>query len=419
MNLLKSLCCILTFNCFVVYATHSYPKQDTLYLSFDDAEKILSDKNVNINQQNVEMKMSEAELRQEKLFENPEISIQHNINNPVTGRYFECGKEGQSDIQISQRIYIGGQRSNRIKIAEANVRLSKSTLADTKRLLRRDLYSTMADIFYCKQKISIMQKETDVIDKILLSYDSQYNKGNISAVEVVRLKSQMVQLQKEVRGLEIDMMSKTNELRTMLRFDVNTHIVPQINEKEILGQIKNLTKDEIIEGIERRPDLEMAKQKVEMAEHNVKLQKANGLPELSVNGEWDKNGHIGHNYFGAGVTFTIPIFNRNQGTVKAAQHNLEAQMLEKEHLHDVIAIEKDQNWNRLLKLQEMVDETSKVAEEMSQQIILNVQRQYMNHNISLIELIDILDTYKEVQFTHTENKLELIKAFVSLDIQNN
>lgn len=91
MNLLKSLCCILTFNCFVVYATHSYPKQDTLYLSFDDAEKILSDKNVNINQQNVEMKMSEAELRQEKLFENPEISIQHNINNPVTGRYFECG----------------------------------------------------------------------------------------------------------------------------------------------------------------------------------------------------------------------------------------------------------------------------------------------------------------------------------------
>ena len=163
----------------------------------------------------------------------------------------------------------------------------------------------------------------------------------------------------------------------------------------------------------------MAKQKVEMAEHNVKLQKANGLPELSVNGEWDKNGNIGHNYFGAGVTFTIPIFNRNQGTVKAAQHNLEAQMLEKEHLHDVIAIEKDQNWNRLLKLQEMVDETSKVAEEMSQQIILNVQRQYMNHNISLIELIDILDTYKEVQFTHTENKLELIKAFVSLDIQNN
>ena len=105
--------------------------------------------------------------------------------------------------------------------------------------------------------------------------------------------------------------------------------------------------------------------------------------------------------------------------MKAAQHNLEAQMLEKEHLHDVIAIEKDQNWNRLLKLQEMVDETSKVAEEMSQQIILNVQRQYMNHNISLIELIDILDTYKEVQFTHTENKLELIKAFVSLDIQNN
>ena len=44
MNLLKSLCCILTFNCFVVYATHSYPKQDTLYLSFDDAEKIFKSK---------------------------------------------------------------------------------------------------------------------------------------------------------------------------------------------------------------------------------------------------------------------------------------------------------------------------------------------------------------------------------------
>lgn len=416
MNFVKPLFLLLTLKSFSLSAAISNSYQDTLNLSFSQAEEIMDKENVVLKSQYANVSVSEEEMHQERLFENPEITIQHNINNPVTGHYFEFGKEGQSDIQISQRIYIGGQRAERIRIAKANVLRSEAELANVKRLLRRDLFSAMTEIYYCQKKISILQNEVDVIDKILQPYEVQLQKGNVSHVEIVRIKSQKIQLNKEINDIEVELLTKQSDLRLLLGMESNSYISPQINEPLFLNHINSLSVSDITSGIESRPDLEMAKHLVAMAEHNVKLQKANGLPELKIEGEWDKNGNIGHNYFGAGVSLTLPIFNRNQGTVKAARHNLESRRLEKEYLHNEVANEKMLNWSCLQKLYVAVDESGKVADEMSTQILHNAQQQFLNRNISLLELIDHLETYKEVQFTHLDNKLELIKAFVSLDL---
>ncbi len=372
--------------------------------------------NVFLKRQEAEESVSECELKQERLFENPEISIQHNINNPVTDKYFEFGRDGQSDVQLSQRIYIGGQRKQRIKIAEANVLRTKAESAEVKRLLRRDLYSLMSEIFYQQQKISILKEEVDMIEKILQPYEKQLQKGNISNAEVIRIKSQKLQVQKEINNLDVDLLTKQSELRLMLGLDSNAILAPQINEDKVHKHIIDLTVDDIKLGIDNRPDIEISKRNVSMAEHNVKLQKANALPELSVNGEWDKNGNIGHNYFGAGVTLTLPIFNHNQGAIKAARHHLECKTLEMGHLLKEVTNEKMINWECLQKLIKTVEESKLVADEMSAQLLNNAQHQYLNHNISLLELIDHLETYKDVKFAHIENKLELIKTFVSLDL---
>lgn len=416
MKTIRLICVLVIFRYMTVSAATFNPERDTLALSFSQAEEMLYKENVFLKRQEAEVAVSEAEARQERLFENPEISIQHNINNPVTGRYFECGEEGQSDIQISQRIYIGGQRAEKVRLAKANLGKAKAESADTKRLLCRDLYSTMAEVFYFQKKIDILNEEIKVIDKILLPYERQHQKGNISAIELLRMRSQIVQLQKEIKEIEVAMLTNQNELQLMLGVSENIYIDPLIDENEMLEMSGKLNLQDIMSDIDTRPDLERARRSVEMAEHNVKLQKANALPELSLNGEWDKNGNIGHNYFGAGITLTMPIFNRNQGLIRAARVELESRMIEKEYLQKEIANEKILNWNCIQKLHDTVEESGSVAEEMSVQILDKAQQQYLKHNISLLELIDHLDTYKDVQFSFVDNKLELVKKIVSLDI---
>lgn len=414
MKFVKLLCCALALNCVAANAS-----QDTLVLSFSLAKDLLNKNNVDLKRVNSEIAISEAELRQERLFENPEISVQHNINNPVTGRYFEFGYDGQSDIQISQRIYIGGQRAERVRMAKATVQKIKAEYDDTERLLLRDLFSTMTESFYTQQKISILYDEVEVVDKILQPYETQLQKGNVSNVEVVRIKSQKIQLQKEINELELAVLTSQKELRLMLGIEPETSLKIEIREDEIFSQVESLTADKIMTDIDNRSDLQMAKQNVEMAKHDVKLQKANGLPELKIEGEWDKNGNIGHNYFGAGVSLTLPIFNHNQGNVKAARHNLENSQMELSFLYREVENEKLLNWRCLQRLKELTEESGRVTDEMSTQFINNSRLQYMNRNISLLELIDHLETYKDVQFSHIDNKTELIKTFVSLDLLNN
>ena len=110
----------------------------------------LAQQHLLIQIKNKDVEAAEAIKKQERLYDNPEVSISHNVNNPVTNRYFETNHEGQTDIQLSQRIYIGGQRSQRIRKAGADVLRAESERNDALRLLRRQLSS---DLWNFSQKV--------------------------------------------------------------------------------------------------------------------------------------------------------------------------------------------------------------------------------------------------------------------------
>lgn len=75
---------------------------------------------------------------------------------------------------------------------------------------------------------------------------------------------------------------------------------------------------ELLEAIVTTPNFARAQQRVEVALRNLKLQKANGLPDVTVN--------VGYRHFNdshehgwvVGVAFPLPLFNRNQGNVQRA-----------------------------------------------------------------------------------------------------
>lgn len=47
--------------------------------------------------------------------------------------------------------------------------------------------------------------------------------------------------------------------------------------------------------------------------------KADALPRIALNGEWDKNDSIGHNFFAVGATVSVPLWNRNHGNIRSAK----------------------------------------------------------------------------------------------------
>lgn len=403
----------------------TYNKTAVSFISVDEAWQMVRTNSLPLKIKEKTVEAALGDLQQERLFDNPEISITHNVNNPVTHRYFETNGDGETDIQLSQRIYIGGQRGERIRKTKAEVRRLEYERDDLSRQLRRDLCSTMVVLSSMRRKAEIIEKEICSVEKILKAYKEQSAKGNVAPVEVVRIQSQLMQLSQEKVSLDNEMSMQEKQLRLMIGTDRDRNdtcnvlcgiLIPKIDYEASVAQLSKVNKNDIVARLSERADILSGKQDIVSSEHDVKLQKANALPEVSLTGEWDKNGNIGHNFFSVGLSFTLPVFNRNQGGMKAAKASLEAKRIQYELNYRQAQLEIENGWDRLINNKKMAQEISRHLENDNEQMMSQMETQYMKRNVSLLELIDYYQVYKDNNFLYVDSQKDVLLSMIELDM---
>lgn len=369
-----------------------------------------------LNAKQKEVEVAKASLAQEKLWENPQISLSHNINNPVTHRYFEFNKEGQTDIQISQRIYIAGQRGERIRMASEEMSRAQYGQLDAERLMRKELSGQMVQLFTLQQKVDVVQKEVLSMDTILQAYEEQKAKGNVSSIEIMRISGLRLQLLQEKAELMAGITRLQQSIRLMGGLDAQTVIVPKIDYAANAAMLEKIQLSTMKRELSDRSDIRADEHEVKSAEHHVKLQKANALPEINLTGEWDKNGSIGRNFFAFGVTFSLPVLNRNQGNIRAARASLNSKRLLQDWNLRQAHSEMEIAWEKLQMDLAIVKEAEKHQGMEIDRMLEEVQAQYMKRNISLLELADYYQTYKNTHFLMMDSQKEVLIGMAEMGI---
>lgn len=390
-------------------------------ITISEAWQMAVSNNLTLQAKNQEVKMAHANLRQERLWDNPEVSISHNVNNPVTHRYFELGKEGETDVQLSQRIYIGGQRGERVRKATADLHRTECERNDNERLLRRILCGTMVTLQSLHQKLGVIDKELSSISKIMQAYQEQVDKGNVAPADLIRMRSQHMQLLQERALVAQEEIEQDQQLRLLIGKPLDQEqtalLTPAISYDDNVARLDTVDKKAIIARLDNRADMRADAHDVTSALHEVRLQKANSLPELNLTGEWDKNGNIGHNYFGVGVSLTVPLFNRNQGGRKMASASLEAKRIEQEQNKREAISEIDVAWRKLTYSRQMAGQMAQHVEQESDRMMAEMEQQYMKRNVSLLELLDYYQTYKANCFLLIETRCDVLLSMQELDIE--
>lgn len=369
-----------------------------------------------LNAKQKEVEVAKASLAQEKLWENPQVSLSHNINNPVTHRYFEFNKEGQTDIQISQRIYIAGQRGERIRMASEEMSRAQYGQLDAERLMRKELSGQMVQLFTLQQKVDVVQKEVLSMDTILQAYEEQKAKGNVSSIEIMRISGLRLQLLQEKAELMADITRLQQSIRLMGGLDAQTVIVPKIDYAANAAMLEKIQLSTMKRELSDRSDIRADEHEVKSAEHHVKLQKANALPEINLTGEWDKNGSIGRNFFALGVTFSFPVLNRNQGNIRAARASLNSKRLLQDWNLRQAHSEMETAWEKLQMDLAIVKEAEKHQGMEIDRMLEEVQAQYMKRNISLLELADYYQTYKNTHFLMMDSQKDVLIGMAEMGI---
>lgn len=404
------------FLLFLLLAGKMCAQQVAGTLTLKEAEQRFLERNLSLIAERYNIDMAQAQVLQAKLFENPVISLEQNVYNRLNGKYFDFGKEGEAVVEIEQVIHLAGQRNKQVRLEKINKEIAEYQFEEVMRTLRQELNEKFVEVYFLSKSIAIYEKEVNSLQALLGGMKIQQEKGNISLMEISRLESMLFSLRKEKNERENDLLTTRGELNLLLNLPEDTQVQLSLDE-EVLQQLdlSQLSFADLKAIINERPDQKIARSTVNASRANLKLQKSMAFPEFSVKGNYDRVGNFINDYFAIGVSLSVPIFNRNQGNIKAARFSIQQAGVQQEYAANRADMELFTAYTSLEKVTQLYQSTNMDLERNFEKLITGVNENFTRKNISLLEFIDYYDSYKETCIQLYEIKKNVFLAMENLN----
>jgi cobalt-zinc-cadmium efflux system outer membrane protein len=393
---------------------------DSLTLTLPEAEAAFLGTNFALLAERFNIPAAQAEVIQARLFDNPTISLERNLFNPNNGRFFEHNEERFQVVGgIEQLVQLGGKRRKAIAYARTGVEIAELQFTDLVRTLRYELRENFVTLYYRQQTQAMYARQIAALQRTLAITQAQYQRGNVPLKEVVRLKSQLFELESELKDLRNEIAEDQSELNLLLGSRQPRYLRPTLPASAPASlSLGALPLGQALETARtNRPDLRASAATVRQQNQNVSLQKSLAVPDLTLGTFYDHNGAVGLHYTGLTVGMPLPVFNRNQGNIRLAeaQHQGSQQALNQQEASVV---------NEVTEAYRKAQEAERLAEAFpadyftdADRLLDGVLRSYQRKAITLLEFLDFLDSYKTGVIQFNQSRAERLNAFDKLNEQ--
>ena len=379
------------------------PPTDTLTFTLKAAEDQFIKNNLALIIQHYNIENAQALVITAKLFQNPQLNYGLGAYNPVTKRFFSLGykntditNNGEFSAGISQLFLTAGKRNKNIALAKVGVEQATYQFFDLLRTLRFTLRNDFFTIYFQQQSAKVYTQEISSLQKILVAFKEQFGNGYIAQKEVLRIQSRLYSLQTELNLLQLSLNGILAEFRMLIKAPSTSGIISIYNYdmdgKEVLTSIpytKLLDSANL-----NRTDLKSARTNLTYNDLNLKVQKANAWPDITVNANFDKYGSYIPNFNNVGIAIPLPFFNRNQGGIKQAKVAIEQGKVQYERQQNLVENDVAINYDNALKLEVLCNGFDPQFKQDYTHLIEEVLKNYTIRNIGLLDFLNYYDDYK-------------------------
>jgi len=366
---------------------------DTLKLTLKQAEDQFLKNNLTLIIQRYNIDNASAAVITARLFSNPDFSF----NNGISATDVTQGPAyKEQSFAISQLFTTAGKRNKSIQLAKIGVEQAKYQFFDLLRTLKFTLHSDFYSIYFQEQSAKVYDEEINSLAKTLTVFKEQYQKGNIAEKEVLRIQSQLYSLQAEHNSLVTGIDTTESELKLLLKVAPGKYVEPLANfddnNKQLVASVpyQRLLDSAYV----NRYDLKYTKAAVEYNNMNLELQKATAIPDFSLSLNYDKLGSYSNNFLGAGIAFSLPFFNRNQGNIKQARIAVDQSNVQFQSQQDRVESDVVTGYKNALRLEKLYSSFDPKFKDDFTHLIQEVNINYQKRNLSMLEFLDFYDSYK-------------------------
>ncbi|QDK81822.1 TolC family protein [Spirosoma sp. KCTC 42546] len=406
---------IVFFSFFFFQNTKSALAQDSLHISLRQADSLFLKNNLLLLAERFRIDASQAQVLQASLYDNPNVTLEVSSFNSETRRVLDVGRQGEKIISVQQLLYTAGKRNKRIALASEAARLTELELLDLLRGLRFDLRSRFYSIYFQQLTLNRFNQQIATLETTVSAYEKQYERNNISLRELLRLKALLFQLNNDRTEIVFQLADDQRALRTLL--SVDQPIQPRVRDATLPRYHLPTQPDDTLQqmALRNRPDLKASESLIRQAELNYNLQKSLAVPDLRVGGTYDQAGSYIQNYVGLSVSADIPVFNRNQGAIRAArsQINYQSQLQRQKAIQVgnevVTSLQKVREVER--RVQSIERSFTDQFDELNRGVIISFQK----GNLTLIEFVDLIEAYNDSVRQLNRLKADRISAYEELN----
>lgn len=397
-------------------------QMDTLRLGVKQAERIFLEKNLQLIAKQYNIEANKALILQAKLWDNPVLNTDQNVYS--NSKFFEHGTDlvtgapiGQYYIQLQQLIKTAGKRGKLIKLAHTNAEISEWEFKDLMKNLRYELHNDFYTLMQLQSVQQLYNDELTQINKLLTGMNAEYKLGNISQKDLLRVQALQISLLQDATENNKKMDDTHAELKTLLQFSGTAYIKP-IQSDETAPMVPDIPLAEMIETAKQNNTYYHLQQlQLKYNQQDLRYQKAMAVPDVTISPNYDKNSNYTPNYVGVGISFPIPLINRNQGNIKAARWQVKSgeanlQLAETELSNNVLSA-----YNKLKYIVQLNNNLQ--SDFYSNYTILynNVVQSYKDRQLSMVEFIDYFEAYKDSRQKQFQQQLNLQLAKDELNMQ--
>jgi outer membrane protein, heavy metal efflux system len=390
---------------------------DTLRLTLEQAETLFLNENLLLIAERLQIDIKDAEIRQARLWENPEIGIEHQIiNRDQSGPIGFTGSDNTA-FEIEQLISTAGKRRRTIQLLEIEKTQTEHQFDLYLREFKRSLREEFFQLAFLNRISGLYQEQIDALERILHSFEDQQQQGNIARLEVIRVRNLLLELEQEYNDVLSDQLESQNALKVLLQLQevVPAPLLPDDIESKVM-LVSGLDFNDLME-IARasRSDLLAIKTASQAAKQTLRVERANAFPDVGIGLVYDRLDGPVDNYFGITLNVQVPLWNRNQGNIQTARHQIRQAELIKTQQQQGIKHEIEQSLKRFERASHLLARVGENYEQDFATILESLLRQYQNGDIRLIEFIDFYESFRESAIRNFNIREEFLRAVEDLN----
>lgn len=420
---------------FCVFFSTVLFSQENVVLSRTESEHLFLENNLLLLAERLSIDQAEARYLQAKLWPNPTLEIEE-VNLWATDRQIAVlsdelpnfgngsfGKHQQISASLEQLILTAGKRKKLMAMEEVSIEKSKQYFEELLRSLKLEFRNKLTELQYLQRKSDVYQNQTESLERLLHAYKNQLDQGHISKSEYIRLKALELEVKKEKESLEKELFETEKDVKLLLNFPVSTKLEISLKDFEFYPSLELQNLSNFIETAKNnRPDYKLAALEEDYFNKLHRYEKSNRIPDLNLKVGYDRGGNILYNFVGFGVSFDLPVFDRNQGAIKEAKIGIDQSKLVKSNVEATLENEITTAFQNLRRSLSFLNEIDDTYESDLDLVFESYTRNYTQRNINLLEFLDFFETYlknKEIildAIKEVRDRTELLNFSVGTEV---